>query len=566
MECRYNFARATRAILAIILCVGFAVSLLPNVAAAIDCPTRLLPRPAEDYEVTRARLEAAGQWQQTSDPARTPPPDPQLGDTWLWYVWDLGGMPVADLKPCTVRGMGDNCYVVVDDEEWLNGIDQDEVDRIVQHFENQSVGEFPDQGIWDLNTSHFGDPPNPLDGLDRIFLFYYQFNISADGFFWVFDQYPDGSMAWASNEADVVYLATDSGGGGPASDYMLAVAAHEFQHMIHFNQDSNEVAWVDEGLAELAMWLFGHPDNISSFNTNPDNSLLVWNGAWADYIKTYLWTLYFYEQYGGQPSIWNLIHNPANSLLGYQQTLDGEGYVTTTQDVCGDWVTANFLDDTTIPDGQFGYLGDDLPPFTAYRTHSVYPVSASGAVQHYAADYIRLQNVTAAPTITFNGADSRDFRLTLLAIDPDLPTLVQSVPLDDANDGSLTFGAAQGYAQVVMAIANVHASGTGLYNYEITLSPTAVLPTLSALPVLSNHPNPFNPQTAFEFTLPHDAAVRLTLHDARGREVARLVDGSLPTGPHNITWRAGSTPAGVYLGRLMVDGIDVSTVKVTIVK
>ena len=81
--------------------------------------------------------------------------------------------------------------------------------------------------------------------------------------------------------------AADSG-GGPASDYMLAVAAHEFEHLIHFNQDANEVTWVDEGLAELAMWLFGHPDYISSFNTNPDNSLLVWNGAWADYIKTYL--------------------------------------------------------------------------------------------------------------------------------------------------------------------------------------------------------------------------------------------------------------------------------------
>jgi len=44
--------------------------------------------------------------------------------------------------------------------------------------------------------------------------------------------------------------------------------AHEFEHMIHWNGDPNEEAWVDEGLAELAMWFYGNPDTISGFNTN----------------------------------------------------------------------------------------------------------------------------------------------------------------------------------------------------------------------------------------------------------------------------------------------------------
>ena len=276
--------------------------LLPIVAAAIDCPVSTLPRPTEDHATIRARLEAQGLWKTTDDPALTPPPDPQLGDTWMWYVWDLGGMPQANLKPATVRGLGANVYVVVDDDEWNVTMNQADVDRIVEHFDDISVGDFPDQGIWDLNTSHFGDPPNPLDGLDRIFLFYYRFDIAADGFFWVYDQFPDGSQPWASNECDVVYMATDS--SQPASDYMMAVAAHEFEHLIHYARDTNESTWVDEGLAELAMWLFGHPDTISGFNSNPDNSLLEWGGAWADYIQTYLWTLYCYEQYGGQPFIW----------------------------------------------------------------------------------------------------------------------------------------------------------------------------------------------------------------------------------------------------------------------
>jgi hypothetical protein len=246
---------------------GSVLSALPDGADRLHCVYPLLPKVSGSPESIRTWLEATGGWHPSRVVGRTPPDDPQVGDTWDWYIWDLTGMPVGNLKPCTVRGMGANSYIVVDDDEWNVTIDQDDVDRIVTHFEDQSVGDFPTQGIWDLNTSHFGDPPNPLDGLDRVFLLYYKFNIAADGFFWAFDQYPDGSQAWASNETDVVYMATDS--GNAASDYMLAVAAHEFQHMIHYNHDPNEDSWVDEGLGELAMWLFGNADTISSFNSTP---------------------------------------------------------------------------------------------------------------------------------------------------------------------------------------------------------------------------------------------------------------------------------------------------------
>ncbi len=543
-----------------------ALLLLPAVAAAIDCPTRSLPRPAEDHATIRARLEAAGRWHRTGDPALSPPADPQVGDTWMWYVWDLGGFPVANLKPATVRGMGDHCYVVVDDEQWNVTMDQADVDRVVSHFDAMSVGLFPDQGIWDLNTSHFGAPPNNLDGLDRIFLFYYRFDISSDGYFWIFDQYPDGSQDFASNECDVIYLATDS--GEPASDYMLAVAAHEFQHMIHFNQDADESSWVDEGLGELAMWLFGHPDTISAFNTQPDNSLLAWNSQWADYIKTYLWTLYTYEQYGGQPLIWNLVHNPANSLAGYQAALQSLGYTETTSDVFRDWAAANYLDDTTVPDGQYGYAGDDLPNFSAFRTHATFPASGTGNVQSHAADYLRLQNLVGAPVVTFNGADTRPFRLLLLARDAVRPTLVQSFLLDAAQDGTYEFTDAAGYDEVVLAIANVSATSGASYSYSVAeMSMTPVGDVVAAVGVaLAAAPNPFNPRTEFAFTLARESDVRLTVHDARGREVAALIARALPAGGHAVAWDAADAAAGVYVGRLVVDGRPAAACKVTIVK
>jgi hypothetical protein len=440
-----------------------AATCRPFLAAVPHCAYPDLPAPAEPAEVLRARLEAAGQWA----PRRTPPANPQVGDTWMWYIWNLAGPPTATLKPCTVRGMGPNCYVVVDDAEWNVSVDQADVDRIVTYFEYQSLGTFPDQGIWQLDTGNFGDPPNPLDGLSRVFLLYYHFGIASDGFFWVYDQFPDGSQPYHSNEADVVYLASDS--GAPASDYMLGVAAHEFQHMIHYNYDTDESTWANEGLSELAMWLFGHPDTISSFNGNPDNSLTTWGSAWADYIQTYLWTLYVYEQYGGQPTIWDVVHTPGNGMAGYLTAVTGQGYGVTMENVFGEWSVANYLDDPAVPDGQYGYAGETLPAFVPFRTHSAYPASGAGTVQSWATDYVRLTGLPGAPSLAFNGVDSGSFRVFMVARDPARPTLVRQVSLTSANDGSLELTAAEGYAEVVVSIASVGALASSSYSYAVTI-------------------------------------------------------------------------------------------------
>jgi len=154
-----------------------------------------------------------------------PPPDPGVGDSWDWYIWSLAGFPEATLQSCTVRGMSENLYVVVQDSQWNVTVDQEQVDTILSHFEDQSIGDYPDQGIWDLNTTWFGDPPNPLDDDPRVYILYFDLDVNADGFFWAFDQSCDDVAAFHSNECDVVYLnASDFDGAGP---YLLPVVAHD---------------------------------------------------------------------------------------------------------------------------------------------------------------------------------------------------------------------------------------------------------------------------------------------------------------------------------------------------
>lgn len=65
-------------------------------------------------------------------------------------------------------------------------------------------------------------------------------------------------------------------------------------------------------------------------------------------------------------------------------------------------------------------------------------------------------------------------------------------------------------------------------------------------------PNPFPGATALRFRLSSPGPVRLTVYDASGRAVTRLVDGALPAGPHEARWDGRSAEgtrvaAGVYL-------------------
>jgi hypothetical protein len=65
-----------------------------------------------------------------------------------------------------------------------------------------------------------------------------------------------------------------------------------------------------------------------------------------------------------------------------------------------------------------------------------------------------------------------------------------------------------------------------------------------------NHPNPFFGSTAITFTLASDERVLLTVYNALGVEVARLVDGRRSAGTHTVTFDASAMPQGVYFYRL----------------
>ena len=79
------------------------------------------------------------------------------------------------------------------------------------------------------------------------------------------------------------------------------------------------------------------------------------------------------------------------------------------------------------------------------------------------------------------------------------------------------------------------------------------------------YPNPFNPETVIPYAVPEASHVRIAVYDVLGREVAVLVDGTVPAGRYEVVFSAGQLPTGMYLVR-MEAGTEVLPRRVTLMK
>jgi len=66
----------------------------------------------------------------------------------------------------------------------------------------------------------------------------------------------------------------------------------------------------------------------------------------------------------------------------------------------------------------------------------------------------------------------------------------------------------------------------------------------------NNFPNPFNPQTKIQYSLPENAKVHLSVYDIRGRQVAELVNEEQSAGYYEKTFTGSNLSSGIYFYRI----------------
>ena len=82
-----------------------------------------------------------------------------------------------------------------------------------------------------------------------------------------------------------------------------------------------------------------------------------------------------------------------------------------------------------------------------------------------------------------------------------------------------------------------------------------------------NYPNPFNPSTTIEFDLPKAGNVSLKIFDISGREVANEINGlNLNPGNYKVHFNGAGLSSGIYFYSLIVNGNNVATKKMMLIK
>jgi len=88
-----------------------------------------------------------------------------------------------------------------------------------------------------------------------------------------------------------------------------------------------------------------------------------------------------------------------------------------------------------------------------------------------------------------------------------------------------------------------------------------IVNALQDFSLAQNFPNPFNSRTFFEFVLPENVRVNLSIYNIRGQKVKTLLDAKKQAGTHTVEWEATDdfgkpVASGVYLYRLQTENLS----------
>lgn len=305
------------------------------------------------------------------------------------------------------------------------GYDPAEVVEVAQQFEGQFYPEV---------TRLFGTEWRPgIDNDPRFSILHLDGYAEGSelGFFDSGDEFPR-TINRASNEQELVYLNMENLLLG--EDLYFGTLVHEAQHLIHWNLDSNESTWTNEGLSQLVELMVGLDtvDTVFDYLDNPGTQLNSWeyedeDAIYAHYGAAYLFMVYLWEQLGEQ-AIMDLARHPGDGLVGVNGILAAYRPEQGLADFIGDWTVANYLDDPAAG-AEYGYTNLYLDKPTHALEIDTVPFSGINEVNQFGTQYVAL-NISGDATISFAG----DTRRALIGSPPPSGEMMwYAAPIDEAS-------------------------------------------------------------------------------------------------------------------------------------
>lgn len=385
----------------VVLFLVYTSLAMPTVQSISEKMAKQVRHLSQD-EITR-RYNSAYEKLQKTNPAQLAefkvlpkPSENAIGDTVEFNMLDYSTNNFYKLR-AVLKAKGDHTQIWVDvlslDSSFVNNT---VINQILTTLESKTDDSSidPNNGIYEIDVATFGNPPNYdgdglvdflvtdiRDGLEDS-------NTYVAGFFSSWDQ---GNRA-GSNKRDILYIDSKQGiyQDGKYNTYtVMGTVAHEFQHLIHYKQDSDEVTFINEAMSELAGTLCGYGLSYPGyFFDDPNKDLTRFDNELKDYASVNLWSVYIYEQFGIN-FIRNFVANEMNGKSGFNNTLSNMGIATDFDKVFQHWTLCNYINDTTV-NTKWGYLHQAARALQVSSTSPLfYPMTVNSNVVNYGSLYYK---------------------------------------------------------------------------------------------------------------------------------------------------------------------------------
>jgi len=99
------------------------------------------------------------------------------------------------------------------------------------------------------------------------------------------------------------------------------------------------------------------------------------------------------------------------------------------------------------------------------------------------------------------------------------------------------------------AIVTVDENGNPIYPTQIYINNKTIVKEIKT----TNYPNPFNPSTAIEYSIPKSSNIEISVFNLMGQRVATLINRSHTPGNYQVTWNGFDYTSGVYIYQIKAD-------------
>lgn len=335
-----------------------------------------------------------------------------IGSAYQWYAHNFVTNSEY-LVQSTCRAVGAHCYVFVEDSLWNKRVTQANIDSILSAFDSKSPAD-PNKGIFQLDVEAFGNPPD-VDSDPRIIILV--LNIIdgwsgtggyVEGYFYSKNELNVSQ----SNKAEIYFIDANpvdlSNPVGLRS--AMSTTAHEFQHMIHWKYDRDEISFVNEGCSLFAEVNCGYAIYDQSYFARETNHYLFdWRtndnaAVLNDYSRAARFAIYIRDQLG-VGVFKQIVASTLHGIDGLNDAFSKSGTLLKFDELFRTWAIANILDDRSL-NQRYGYLYPNLPKVFGQTFLNPNVTNRTDTIANLGSQYLIYKGGSNL-SITFNATGSK---------------------------------------------------------------------------------------------------------------------------------------------------------------